>query len=116
MSDTPSKDLSDMFKMLFEFFKHLTTLSSGSILVILALAEKFIKQLADVTSLFGSMFCFSVVIVTSLVSMAVLAVHAAGDKPSKGAIKLFAWGAGMSGIGFFGGMMILAMVVLRALG
>lgn len=116
MSDAPTKDRSDTFKTLFEFFKHLTTLSSGSILVILALAEKFIKQPVDVTFLFRSMFCFCVAIVTSLVAMGVLAFHAAGDKPSNGAVKLLAWGTVMSGIGFFGGMVMLAMAVLRVLG
>jgi len=102
--------------MLFEFFKHLTTLNSGSILVVLALAEKFVKQPYEARHLFHSIFLFGVSISTALVAMAVLAFYAGGIKPSQFTVRLLAWGAFMSGLGFFGGIALISIVVLRVLG
>lgn len=116
MNNISSKELSDTFKTLFEFFKHLTTLSSGSILLVLALAEKFVKQPLDAQFLLKAVAFFCVAIITSVVAMGVLAFHAGGDRPSKGAIKLLAWGAAMTGIGFVGGLLFIALTVLRVLG
>lgn len=116
MNSDSNKNLSDTFKVLFEFFKHLTTLSSGSILVILAIAEKFLRQPADITFLMRSLFLFCVAILTALIAMGILAFHASGDMPSEGSRKFLAWGMGMAGIGFFGGMALLIMTVLRAFG
>jgi hypothetical protein len=116
MSEDAKKDRVEAFKRLFEFFKHLTTLSSGSILVVLALAEKFVKASGEAQYLFRSMFLFGISIATALIAMAVLAFHGDGTKPSEGALKLLAWGTVMSGLAFFSGITLLSLVVVHALG
>ena len=116
MDDPEIKRRTEMVKMLFEFLKHLTTLSSGSILLIVALAEKFIKAPHLSQHLFRSVFLFCVAILTALLTMGVLSFHAGGDKLSTGAIKLFAWGLLMSAMGFFGGIALVGLSVLRELG
>ena len=83
--------------------------------MVLALAEKFVKQPLDTAFLFKAVALFCVSIITSLVAMGVLAFHVDGDRPSTGAIKLLAWGAAMTGIGFIGGLLFIALTVLRVL-
>ena len=102
--------------MVFEFFKHLTTLSSGSILLILALAEKFIKEPHLSQHLFRAVFLFCVAILAALLSMAALAFHVGGDRPTPEVSKILAWGMVMCGMGFFGGIALVGLTVLRAYG
>lgn len=116
MAELESKQRTENFKMMFDFLKHLTTLSSGSILLILALAEKFIKEPQLSQHLFRSVFAFCVAILAALITMGVIALHASGEKPSPNAANTLAWGLVMSGMGFFGGIALIGLTVLRAYG
>lgn len=99
--------------MVFDFHKHLTTLSSGSILLILALAENFIKEPELSQHLFQSVFLFCVAILAALLSMGTLAFHASDDKPSLVAVKVMVWATIVAGLCFFAGITLVGLTVLR---
>ena len=116
MSDDLKKDRADMFKSLFEFFKHLTTLSSGSILLVLALADKLTKSPEAPRAIFRALIPLSVSMVASVFCMAILAFHSTGDKPSDKSVNYLGLGMAASGIGFCGGIALIALAVFRAAG
>lgn len=106
----------EVLKLVFEFLKHLTTLSSGSILVILTLAEKFFKDSAYSPALFQSVGAFAISILAALVSMAVLSFNVASMRLPGRPAFWFAWGFAMSAIGFIGGMSLLIISVFKQYG
>ncbi|MFT3960502.1 hypothetical protein [Propionivibrio sp.] len=99
--------------MVFDFLKHLTTLSSGSILLILALIEKFANEPHLSQSLFRSAAAFCVAILSALVAMAVVAFSVGGEKPSSNEANVLAWGFTIAGVCFFFGIMLVGLTVLR---
>jgi hypothetical protein len=110
------KNKAEMFKLVFDFLKHLTTLSSGSILLILTLAEKFFKDSAFSPALFQSLGAFAVSILAALVSMAVISFSAGNGRLTGRSSYWFAWGFVTSAIGFFGGMLLIVTAVFRQYG
>jgi hypothetical protein len=116
MEKSAQKSRSEMFKQWFELLKHVTTLSSGSILLVLALAEKFLKEPHFTKPLFQSVICFLVSIFAALVAMAVIAVKAVSQDLSTGESRVVAWCFVMSAIGFFGGIALIAAPLLSAYG
>jgi hypothetical protein len=107
---------SESFKQTFELLKHVTTLSSGAILVILAIAEKFIKEPSLSKSLFQAVSCFLAAILASLIPMTILAISASHGKLSDSEVSVLSWGFGIAALGFFGGMALLALTILRTFG
>jgi len=107
---------SERIKLGFEFFKHVATLSSGSILLVLALAERVLSGSPQTGPLFQSVFCFLVAISASLLAMGSLAMLGGGEQPSKNEIKFLSWALVMAGLGFFGGIAFVALAILRSHG
>lgn len=110
------RNKTEMFKLVFDLLKHLTTLCSGSILLILTLAEKFFKDSAFSPALFKSLAAFAVSILAALVSMAILSLNAGNGRLVGRSNYWFAWGFVMSAIGFFGGMLLIIIAVFRQYG
>lgn len=62
-------------KLLFEVFKHTTTLSTGSIILLATFLEKLFKSPREVNLVMVSLICFLVSVITSWIMMAHLAVE-----------------------------------------
>jgi cytochrome bd-type quinol oxidase subunit 2 len=116
MEESAAKSKTEMFKQSFELLKHITTLSSGSILLVLAIAEKFLKEPSFTKPLFQAVICFLVSIFAALVAMAVLAIKAGSQGLSRNESKVVAWGFVMSAMGFFGGIAMIAISLFKAYG
>lgn len=106
----------EAFKLIFDYLKHLTTLSSGSILLVVTLAEKFFANSPFRGVLFLALVSFGWSILTALLSMAVISMNVGGGIFSPLARKAFAWGFAMSALGFLGGMFILIFTVVGQYG
>jgi len=68
----------EAFKLIFDYLKHLTTLSSGSILLVVTLAEKFFANSPFRGVLFLALVSFGWSILTALFSMAVISMNVGG--------------------------------------
>jgi hypothetical protein len=106
----------EAFKLIFDYLKHLTTLSSGSILLVVTLAEKFFANSPFRSILFQALASFGWSILTALLSMAVISLNVGGGTFSPRSRKVFAWGFSMSALGFFGGMLLLTIAAVRQYG
>lgn len=110
----PSEPKSNRFerlKLVYDFLKHLTTLSSGSILVILALAEKFVKDPGASKKLFLGMGFFLTTVLLSLISMVILTVNVDRRTIDDRSANVFAGCFGLAAGAFFFAMVL----VVRAL-
>jgi hypothetical protein len=96
----------ETYKLVFDLMKHLTTLSSGSILILIALIEKIFRTTPSTPLLafsFGG-FCFSIIF--AIVAMMLLAFTAADGMLTEGEKNVFAISATLSAV-FFGGQYAL---------
>lgn len=98
----------ERYKLVYDFLKHLTTLSSGSILAIVALAEKFFNDSASQVWLLFAIVLFIVSIALTSISMLALAVNVGGKLDSHDS-KLFI-NCSSASIGMF----ILALAIIAA--
>lgn len=64
------KDYIEGLKIYYDFFKHLTTLSTASLLLLATLLEKFFKAPSWTVLIGITFFCFFVSLVSSVLSMA----------------------------------------------
>ncbi|MDD4863613.1 MAG: hypothetical protein PHE38_06345 [Alishewanella agri] len=101
---------------MFDYFKHLSTLNSGAILIVLALANNLSNAKVDIESLYGSVFAFCGALIASVLAMAVLASHKGAKSLSERAIKMLGFGMAASGIGFCGGILLVAIQALKITG
>jgi hypothetical protein len=113
---TLQKDDVEAFKLIFDFLKHLTTLSSGSILLLVTLAEKFFANSPFRNILFQALAAFGWSILTALLSRIIISLNVGGGTFSATTRKTFAWGFSMSALGFFGGMLLIIVAVMRQYG
>lgn len=65
----------ESLKLLFEVYKHTTTLSTGSIVLLATFLEKLFKSPKEVNLVTASLICFLVSVITSWIMMAHLAVE-----------------------------------------
>lgn len=112
----PTANKLDRYKLLYDFLKHLTTLSSGSILVILALAEKFVAGSPQSKWLFGGLSFFLIAILGALVAMLMLAGEVDNKKISDRASDVFATGFTVSAIMFTVGMAMVVVAIMSQYG
>ena len=101
------KNRAEAFKQVFELMKHVTTLSSGSILILVTFMEKILKGQGPSSSVgvAFSMFCIS--IVSALLTMFFLVMHRGESVTDREAI-FFAFTVVISLGGFFFGILNLA--------
>lgn len=107
----------DAFKLIFDLLKHLTTLSSGSILVILTLAEKFYANSPNKNSLFQALVAFGISILAALLSMTIITFTIGeGGTFSVKSLNTFLWGMASSAVTFICGMALITIAVVRQYG
>jgi hypothetical protein len=109
--EEPHPNKMERYKLLYDYLKHLTTLSSGSILVILALAENFFKDSPLSPWLFRSLISFLVAILFALLAMIVLAGNIDSKRTSDNAANVFAAGFTFSGVAFLAGMLFVVTAI-----
>lgn len=99
----------DAFKQVFDLLKHMTTLSSGSILLLLTFLEKILHGVSPGTSIRSAFLGFCVSIFFALVNMFFLSLHRE-EKVSNGEANFFAYTLMMAIMGFAVGIFSLAYI------
>jgi hypothetical protein len=101
----------DRIKLLYDFLKHLTTLSSGSVVLIVTLSEKLLKDTPASGLLVSGIICFLLAILASLVAMAILAAYLDERPDSEATINTFSGSFTFSAGAFYVGMVLIAISV-----
>ena len=117
MNDSDNeKKKTEMIKLVFDLLKHVTTLSSGSILLILAISEKIFvgKNFPKLLLIAPCLFIIS--IVAALMSMVVISFMSGQKKTSMIELAIFSWGFVVSALAFAIGMFFILAVLLTAYG
>lgn len=102
----------DMYKLVFDLMKHITTLSSGSILIFIALLEKVFKSKPPQEILFVTFGLFSIAIVTAIMAMMVLAFNATEGKMDDSDKNWFVYSATGASVAFTMGILFLAIYAI----
>jgi hypothetical protein len=113
MTEAAPKHPLESMKLGFDYFKHLTTLSSGVIVIVVTLTERLFSEPADKRMAARAIFPLGVCIMTSLFGMAVLAFNAAEGTPPKESAYWIAWAFVMSAIGFVGGLLFISIPLFK---
>ncbi len=116
MDDVEKKDRAERYKLSFDLLKHLTTLSSGSVILILTLADRLSKTAQPVGFLWYAVVCFCLVIALGMLPMAILAVNINRSQPSVKEANFFAISATFAFILFFVGMGVVGASAIKQLG
>lgn len=90
----------ETYKLTFEALKHVTTLSSGSILLLITLFEKVFKQAPPKIHVLLSFGGFFASIFFSVVAMVLIAINAADGGFSEREKEVYAWSATMGLLSF----------------
>jgi len=114
--DDDHKAYLEGLKLFHDTLKHLTTLSSGSILILATFIEKFFKNPLWHSLISVSLGAFIVSIGASVIAMAMFAtsLQKAG-KPNEAVRTIGAVGFLVSGLGFFVGIGSLVALTLKNL-
>jgi len=102
----------DMYKLVFDLMKHITTLSSGSILIFITLLEKVFKTKPPVGMLITTFGLFSVSIAAAVMAMMVLALNATEGKMSEDEKHWFAYSAAVASTAFTMGILFVALYAI----
>lgn len=105
----------ETYKLVFDLMKHLTTLSSGSILILIALVEKVLSPTFSKVYLTASFVCFCFSIICAIASMLLLGMTAADGKLTEGERNFFAIATSFSSISFGIGICFVAMLAVPSL-
>ncbi len=90
----------ETYKLVFDALKHVTTLSSGSILLLITLFEKFFKHAVPKTQVLFAFGGFFASIFFSIMAMSLLAINASDGGFSGKEKEFFAWSATLGLISF----------------
>ncbi|MGZ3238567.1 MAG: hypothetical protein ACXU8A_14460 [Burkholderiaceae bacterium] len=94
----------ETYKMVFDLMKQLTTLSSGSILLLITLLEKVFHTSALISELRMALIGFFSSIITAVIAMLILGLNASDGKLTEGERHVFAAATVFSSIAFVGGI------------
>jgi lysylphosphatidylglycerol synthetase-like protein (DUF2156 family) len=108
---TPAQ-ATERVKMFYDFFKHMTTLSSGSFIILTVMAEKFTINHRFTFSLAAAFICFMCSIFGSLQAMVQLPRHAGGSKMSTSQNINFVLGGAISILSFGAAFLLLELHLL----
>ena len=103
------KSRADAFKQVFDLLKHMTTLSSGSILLLLTFLEKILHGVSPGMSIRVAFIGFCVCILFALVNMFFLSLHRE-EEISNGEVNFFAYTLMIAVMGFAIGIFSLAYI------
>nr|WP_143710591.1 hypothetical protein [Janthinobacterium sp. Marseille] len=105
-----------MYKLVFDLMKHLTTLSSGSILILITLLEKVFRESPPTLYIRFSFGGFCISIIAAVVAMMVLSMNAADGAITEGERTTFAAAASISAVSFSLGIIFVVFAALPSLG
>ncbi|MGZ5781446.1 MAG: hypothetical protein ACXWIN_10885, partial [Burkholderiaceae bacterium] len=94
----------ETYKMVFDLMKQLTTLSSGSILLLITLLEKVFHTSALISELRMALIGFFSSIITAVIAMLIIGMNASDGKLSETERNVFATSTVFSALAFFVGM------------
>jgi len=63
------KLLPELFRQIYDYFKHMTTLNTGSLLIIIALLEGVFKEPEGIFAVVISICCFTISLVGALITL-----------------------------------------------
>lgn len=106
----------ETYKLVFDFMKHLTTLSSGSILILITMLEKVFRESPPATYIQMSFGGFCISIVTAVVAMMLLSMNAADGALTEGERNVFAAAASIAAVSFSLGIIFVVFAALPSLG
>ncbi|MGY3265551.1 hypothetical protein [Lysobacter sp. HA35] len=98
----------DMSKLLFDLLKHVATLSSGSILIVLTVAEKVLRPGKYPFQLKVAIWCFIVCIISSLGGMIIMAFGVGPKRLDTRDKKWFVWIFVLTAFAFTAAFVLLA--------
>lgn len=104
ITEEPKTLRAERIKLVYDFLKHLTTLSSGALLVVAALAEKFFKESSLSVVLFAGMVFLLITILAAIVPMVILAVSVGRKPDGEATANAFAAGFLLAATSFFLGI------------
>jgi hypothetical protein len=107
------KSASEMYKLVYDLLKHLTTLSAGASLLLMTLTEKFVKGAAFKSTLGIAMLAFGFATMCALLAMTILSFHVKTTRLSTRAVNWFATGFSLAAVLFLIGMLIVAVSSYR---
>lgn len=113
MSESAPKHRIETAKLYIDYFKHLTTLSSGVILIVITFTEKIFKNPADVKIAVQAIIPLGVTILMSLVGMAVMTINAHQEEWQPDSLRWLAFTFVMSALGFAGGLFFLSLPLIK---
>ena len=116
MNQTSPENLDAVFKQLFDLLKHLTTLSSGAILLAVTVWEKLYDSPEFPASLFGALGLFFLSIVGSITSMFGLALGASTIGETRLNKFTVIFGAFLGIVGFIFALLFVVVSVLQRTG
>lgn len=100
----------EMYKLVFDLMKHITTLSSGAIIIVITLVEKVFATQPPVGMLVSTLGAFCVSIVCAIFAMLILSVNATeGMTEEEGDKVWFASCAVIATLGFAVGIVAIAI-------
>ena len=109
-------DFREQYKVFYDFFKHLTTLSTGSILLLATLLKDLFKSPEWSPLVAVSFVCFTLTILGSVVSMLMFGSQVVHQKAPEGGSANFLIGFLIAvGILFFAAVLALVMFTLKNL-
>lgn len=106
----------ETYKLVFDFMKHLTTLSSGSVLILITLLEKVFQSEPPTVFLrlaFGG-FCLS--IIAAVVAMMLLSFNASDGQISEKERNVFGIASAIASTGFVVGILFTVVAAVPSLG
>lgn len=106
-ASTKRKERTESFKLVFELLKHMTTLSSGSILLLVTFIDKIMHGAGMNKGIGVAFFGFCISIIFAVGTMFFLSLHQ-GDPLTNGEKNYFAYTLMIAVIGFLIGMSGLA--------
>ena len=104
----------DMFKVMFDYFKHLTALSTGSVLLLVTLIEKLFKEPLWKPLVVAAYVGFTSSILAALIAMFVVAsfLGRPGNR-SESPLNVFAVAASVSLVAYFIGIGCLVIFAIK---
>jgi hypothetical protein len=106
----------EMYKLVFDMMKHLTTLSSGSILILITMLEKVFRASPPTFYIRISFGGFCVSIIAAVVAMMLLSMNAADGAITDGERNVFAIAASIAAVSFSLGIIFVVFAALPSLG
>lgn len=103
----------EMDKMIFDSLKHITTLTSGAVLILIALLEKVLRTRPSTIELGIVLGFFLFSIVCAVATMVALALNAGSQQPTCGERKFVAAGLAISWTCFGLGLGLVAINAIR---